>query len=70
MSVNNTSSGETLLHAKQVADILKLQLGTVYELARNGTLPSIRIGTRIVRFRRTTLDQWLAERESDGGIAN
>ncbi len=64
MIVNNASSGEPLLHAKQVATILKLQLCTVYELARNGTLPSIRIGSRIVRFRRASLDQWLAQRES------
>ena len=65
MSVNATSA-EVLLHAKQVASLLKIQLCTVYELARNGTLPSVRVGTHIVRFRLSSIERWLAERESGG----
>ena len=66
MSVDVISSGEALLHAKQVASILKIQLCTVYELARNGTLPSIRVGSRIVRFRRSSIENWLSKRETGG----
>ena len=66
MSVDIISSGDALLHAKQVAALLGVQLCTVYELARNGTLPSVRVGSRIVRFRRSSIEQWLAARESGG----
>jgi len=66
MLINDISSGEPLLHAKQVATLLKLKLCTVYELARNGTLPSIRVGTRILRFRHSSIEQWLTTRESGG----
>ena len=66
MLINAVPSGEPLLHAKQVATILKLQLCTVYELARNGTLPSIRVGSRILRFRLSSIEQWLTTRESGG----
>jgi excisionase family DNA binding protein len=65
MSVNATSA-EVLLHAKQVASLLRIQLCTVYELARNGTLPSVRVGSRIVRFRLSSIEHWLAARESGG----
>jgi excisionase family DNA binding protein len=66
MTVDVVASAEVLLHAKQVASILKVRLCTVYELARNGTLPSIRVGSRIVRFRRCSIEEWLAARESGG----
>ena len=63
MSVSIRSSGDELLSAKQVASILKVQLCTVYELARSGALPSIRVGSRIVRFRSSSIANWLAQRE-------
>ena len=68
MTVNVVSSGEVLLHAKQVASMLQIQLCTVYELARTGKLPSIRVGNRVVRFRRSSIERWLVERESRGLI--
>ena len=66
MAADTSSSSESLLYAKQVAAILKLQLSTIYALARNGTLQSIRVGNRMVRFRRSSIHQWLADRESGG----
>ncbi|MSP41516.1 MAG: DNA-binding protein [Deltaproteobacteria bacterium] len=38
-----------LLRADEVAEILKMQPGTVYTLARRGALPFVRIG-RTIRF--------------------
>jgi len=70
VSVKFNSSGEPLLHAKQVACILKIQLCTVYDLARKGTLPSVRVGSRIVRFRKSSIEKWLADHESGGGDAS
>jgi excisionase family DNA binding protein len=48
-----------LLTAKEVASELGLTPFRVYELARLGLLPSIRLG-RSVRFPREALENWLA----------
>jgi excisionase family DNA binding protein len=66
MPVSIRSLGDDLLSAKQVASILQIQLCTVYELARSGVLPSIRIGSRIVRFRSSSIASWIAQRELGG----
>ena len=57
---------EPLLRARQVAVLLKIQLGTVYELVRSGGLPAIRVG-RLMRFRRSSIDGWLMKREGARG---
>jgi len=48
-----------LLTPKDVADLLSIPLSTVYELARDGRLPTIRIG-RAVRFDQRDLETHLA----------
>jgi excisionase family DNA binding protein len=53
----------TLL-ADELADILRVPKGRVYELVRQGKLPAVRIG-RQVRFREETVAAWLAELEND-----
>ena len=47
-----------LLTPQQVADYLAIPLTTVYEHARTGLLPSVRIG-RSVRFKQETLDRFI-----------
>ncbi len=47
-----------LLRASEVASLLRVPLARVYELARNGTLPVVRIG-RQVRVHPDELDRWL-----------
>ena len=49
-----------LLTADQVAQILQLSKARVYEDARRGIIPSVRIG-RLVRFSEEALDAWIAE---------
>jgi excisionase family DNA binding protein len=49
-----------LLTAREVADLLRLPVSTVYELARTGRLPYLRIG-RAMRFSRPDLETHLAE---------
>jgi excisionase family DNA binding protein len=66
MTSNSSISGDSLLYAKDVADLLQIKLCTVYEMTRNGTLPCVRVGSRIVRFRRSSIEQWLADNESGG----
>jgi excisionase family DNA binding protein len=48
-----------LLDAKEVAEILQVNVQRVYELTRQGILPSIRIGPRQIRFVETRLMQWI-----------
>jgi excisionase family DNA binding protein len=48
-----------LLDAKEVAEILQVNVQRVYELTRQGILPSIRIGPRQVRYEETRLMQWI-----------
>ena len=48
-----------LLKAEDVAEILSLPRLRVYELARQGQLPCVRIGERQIRFARTALREWI-----------
>jgi len=47
-----------LLTAKQTADVLQVTLPRVYELAREGVVPAVRLG-RQVRFDEAALQQWI-----------
>lgn len=72
MSVRFVSSGDRtmsdgvvrldhqLLTAREVAELLRLPVSTVYELARTGRLPYLRIG-RAMRFSRQDLEVHLAQ---------
>ena len=61
----------TLLRADEVATILRVPLRRVYELARRGAIPSIRLGPAQVRFDEGKLRAWIdaggAERDSNNG---
>lgn len=48
-----------LLTAKEVARILQVSPARVYELARTGVIPSVRL-TRQVRFEEAALREWVA----------
>ncbi len=49
-----------LLTADDVAALLRLPVSTIYDLARTGRLPHLRIG-RALRFSRCDLEAHLAE---------
>jgi excisionase family DNA binding protein len=55
-----------LLDAKEVARILQIGTQRVYELTRQGILPSVRIGARQIRFEEERLLQWI---ENGGGLS-
>ena len=50
-----------LLTADEVATLLRLPVSTIYDLARTGRLPHLKIG-RALRFSRSDLEAHLAER--------
>jgi excisionase family DNA binding protein len=49
-----------LLTAKETAQLLKVTLPRVYELARTGLIPSVRMG-RQVRFHEAKLIEWIEQ---------
>lgn len=49
-----------LLTAKETAEILKVTLPRVYELAREGLIPSVRMG-RQIRFHEEKLMEWIEQ---------
>ena len=53
---------EPLLTSEQVAELLSVDTSWVREQARRETIPHLRLG-RYVRFRRASIEEWLAERE-------
>ena len=55
-----------LLTAKEVAAILRVKPARVYTLARDGLLPSVRIGDRQIRFQLSALQEWIASGGSNG----
>jgi excisionase family DNA binding protein len=55
-----------LIDAKEVAQILRISTQRVYELTRQGILPSVRIGARQIRFEEARLLQWI---ENGGGLS-
>jgi excisionase family DNA binding protein len=52
-----------ILCAKQASKMLGCSAWMLYELCKDGRIPHIRLG-RMLRFRRSSLLEWLAERES------
>lgn len=64
-----------LLTAEEVAARLRVKPKLVYSLARNGELPSVRVGQRRIRFRSESIERWIEATERkpaacrDGRIA-
>jgi excisionase family DNA binding protein len=50
-----------LLRPEQAAALLSVKPSWIYDAVRNGRLPCLRVG-RHIRFTRTMLEEWLAER--------
>lgn len=59
-----------LMRVEEVAELLNVEVSTVYEWARMDYIPSIRIGTGkskpCVRFERGAIEQWLAAKKKPG----
>lgn len=49
-----------LLTAQEVSEGLRVPLARVYELARTGVLPVVRLGERQIRFNEDALREWIA----------
>lgn len=49
-----------LITAKELANAWQMPLARVYELARSGSLPVVRIGERQIRFDEAAMREWIA----------
>ena len=56
---------QALMTAEDVAAILGVRSHYVYELARRGRIPTVRLG-KYVRFRATAVEEWIAQQEVAG----
>jgi excisionase family DNA binding protein len=55
---------EPLLTADEVAALLRVPRTTVYRLARQGSLPVVRVSSRGIRFLRHDVDRWITRRRT------
>ena len=51
-----------LLDVREVAELLGLVPGSIYQLISQSRIPFVRLSARCVRFRRCDIDRWIAER--------
>ncbi len=56
---------DDLLTPEQVADKLQLHFRTIYRYIREKKLRAVRLSDRELRVRRSELDRFLSERETD-----
>ena len=60
----NGEAGQ-LLTAEQLAGRWQIKPATVYALARKGSIPAVRLGPRLVRFRLAEVERF----EAEGGVS-
>jgi excisionase family DNA binding protein len=54
-------TGERLLSAREVADLLGLSTATVLDWFESDRIPGFKLGGRAVRFRQSEISEWLEE---------
>lgn len=57
--------GMRLIQAKRASEVLSVSLARLYELARLGVIPVVRLGPRQIRFDEDALTEWV----KNGGLA-
>ena len=63
--MSTTDAGTRHLTADEVADRLAIPRWCIYDLAKKGTLPHLRIGRRL-RFREESIRAWEEAKEQGG----
>ncbi|GMW04529.1 MAG: hypothetical protein AMXMBFR85_05120 [Dehalococcoides mccartyi] len=58
------NKNRNVLTIEELSEYLKIPKSTLYKLAREGKLPSQKIG-RHWRFRKETIDRWLGQNRTD-----
>ena len=58
-----SATEDRLLSVNEAADVLQISAYTLRQWARERKIPAIRMGERFWRFRRSSLDAWIADQE-------
>lgn len=66
-SVDTVESVEPLMTAEEAAAVLRVSPDWVYRAARADDLPCVRMGPRIVRFRRADIEEFVRKGGSQDG---
>jgi len=61
---------QEMMNYRQTADLIGIKLGTLYSMVSRREVPHVRVGRRLIRFPRTEMMRWLAERTflPQGGV--
>ena len=61
MKIKNEDDYQEFMDLQEVADYLKIHINTLYKLIRleENPLPTIQISERILRIKKSELDEWL-----------
>ena len=60
-----------LLTTREVADYLGLSCETILRRWRRGDIPGgIRLASNVLRFRESTIEEWLVELERESGLVS
>jgi excisionase family DNA binding protein len=59
----NNNSFEPLIESNEAANLLRINIYTLQNLARRGEIPGLKVG-KLWRFRKSTLDEWLRSKVS------
>lgn len=62
MDEKSDSDGIEYIGYKQLAEMLGVKVATIYSWVSRRVVPYVRVGPRVVRFRRADIDKWLEER--------
>ncbi len=57
---------ESLLTVKELADIIKVKVSTIYFWTHTGMIPHLKISRNCIRFRLGDVLKWLEEKEVKG----
>jgi excisionase family DNA binding protein len=66
MAKLNVEARESLLTAREVADLLGVTTSWVYEQSRQGRIPTVTLG-RYRRYRAEAIEGWIKELEAGDG---
>lgn len=49
-----------VISAEEACEFLRIAKPTLYRYVRRGIIPAFRIGNKVLRFHKTSLEQWVA----------
>ena len=57
-----SGGGDQVLTIEELSDYLKVPVSTLYKLAREGSVPAVKVGKHW-RFHKDAIDRWMSRRD-------